>query len=281
MPNDAALRHIVITGATDGIGQAALMRLAKPGRRIVLVGRDDARCRETMERTMAAGSVEWMDYVTADLSRISETQRAAEQIRNRCDRVDCLVHSAGGAFPKRRVVTEDGLELSFALQYLSRFALTEALIDRLEKSPDPRVLAVAGGGTWSNGLDLDDLQSEKHYNRFGMIRKASATNDLLTLEQIRRYPRVRFINYGPGMVRTKALMGDPLARVFFSTAGRLFSRDAAHAAADIETLIEGNPPSGFYRAGATPHSATWAEANGAMGRSLWRVSAALIETAIR
>lgn len=123
-----------------------------------------------------------VDCLVADLSSLRGIRQAAEQIRATCDRVDVLVHSAGGTFSKQRQETEDGLELTFVVQYLVRFYLTEVLIDLLRSAPEPRVVSLAGGGTWSKGLDFDDLQSEKGYGAFAAIGKASATNDLLTLE---------------------------------------------------------------------------------------------------
>jgi NAD(P)-dependent dehydrogenase (short-subunit alcohol dehydrogenase family) len=65
-------------------------------------------------------------------------QRAAEQIRETFDRLDVLVHCAGNLFPRQRTLTDDGLELSFAIQYMARFVLTNELLDLLRTAPAPR-----------------------------------------------------------------------------------------------------------------------------------------------
>jgi hypothetical protein len=120
----------------------------------------------------------------------------------------------------------------------------------LRAAPAPQVISIAGGGTASKPLDLDDLNSEKNYGgKFEAMARASVANELLTLEQITRYPDITFYNFGPGLVRTKIMGGTFfLVRLFFNTVGRLFTRSPQQSAADIVALITSEAPlaSGFY-----------------------------------
>ena len=97
-------------------------------------------------------------------------------------------------------------------------------------------MTVAGGGTYAKDFDLDDLQSERGYKKFAMIGKSAALNELLTVEQTRRYEGIRFCNYGPGLVRTKTTMATPFAWLFFQSIGRLFTRSPEQAGADMAEL---------------------------------------------
>ena len=243
-------KNIVITGGTDGQGKATAHRLAKMGARLLLVGRNRDRGEAAVAEILSVSGNKTVTFLPADLSLVREMRRVADHIRQTFDRLDVLVHGAGGGFPQARKVTGEGLEQSLTVQYLARYVLTNELLDLLRAAPAPQVISIAGGGTESKPLDLDDLNSEKNYGgKFEAISRAGAANDMLTLEQIARYRDITFYNYGPGLVRTKTVGGTFfLVRLFFNTIGRLFTRSPEQSADDIVALItsEAPRPSGFY-----------------------------------
>jgi len=269
-------RNIVITGATDGMGKLAAQELARQGARLLLIGRNRERCEAVKAECIAETGNQQVDYLVADLSTVREVRRAAAEIKRQLDRIDTLVNNAGGAFPWRRTETGEGLELTFMLQYLSRYVLTKELLDRLRASEDPLVMTVAGGGTYAKDLDLDDLQSERDYKKFAMIGKSAALNELLTLEQAQRYEGITFCNYGPGLVRTKTTMATPLARILFQSIGRLFTRSPEQAGADIARLAAGGHEGGFYGPKLKRNEPVWARANAEVGPALWEKTEELL-----
>jgi NAD(P)-dependent dehydrogenase (short-subunit alcohol dehydrogenase family) len=271
-----AARNIVITGATDGMGKVAAKELARQGARLLLVGRNRERCESAKTECTANTGNRQVDYVVADLSTVREVRRVAAEIRQRLDSVDTLVNNAGGKFPQRRTETEEGFEIAFMLQYLSRYVLTKELLDHLRASEDPLVMTVAGGGTYAKDIDLDDLQSERDYKKFGIIGKTAALNELLTEEQVRRYEGITFCNYGPGLVRTKTTMAGTMARIFFQSIGRLFTRSAEQAGADIAALAAGGHATGFYGPNLRRQEPVWAQANAHLGPALWEKTEELL-----
>jgi NAD(P)-dependent dehydrogenase (short-subunit alcohol dehydrogenase family) len=259
------------------MGRVAALELAGRGARLLLIGRNLERCEATKALCASETNNPQVDYVVADLSTFSEVRRAAAEIKRRWDRIDTLVNNAGGVFPWRRSVTEEGLELTFMLQYLSRFVLTQELLEPLRSSADPLVATIAGGGSYAKDFDIEDLQSEHGYKKFAMIGKSAALNELLTLEQARRYEGITFCNYGPGLVRTKTTMATPVARLFFQSIGRLFSRSPEQAGADMAQLALGGHESGFYGPGLKRNEPVWARANAELGPALWSRTEALLE----
>jgi len=239
-------RNILITGGTDGMGKATAHQLAKMGARLLLVGRNRDKGEAAATEIIRTSGSETVTFLQADLSLMRAVRRAAEHIRGTFDRLDVLVHSAGGVFPQKRMQTDEGLEMSFAVGYLARFVLTNELLDLLHAAPAPQVLSIAGAGAGFGQGDFDNLNGEKSYSMFGAVAKFAGTNDLLTLEQIARYPDITFYNYGPGPVRTKLLMGTLPMRLFFSTLGRPFSRSPEQVAVDIVTLLTDEYPGGLY-----------------------------------
>jgi NAD(P)-dependent dehydrogenase (short-subunit alcohol dehydrogenase family) len=121
---------VVITGATSGIGEVAALRLAEQGARIVFTARDPDRADETMAKLRAANPGAAHAVHMADLSRLSEMKRVGAELA-REPRIDVLVNNAGALFNKRRETT-DGLEMTFALNHMAYFVVTNLLLPRLK-----------------------------------------------------------------------------------------------------------------------------------------------------
>jgi NAD(P)-dependent dehydrogenase (short-subunit alcohol dehydrogenase family) len=176
---------VVITGATSGIGQVAAEQLAAMGARIVQVARDKTRGQAAMDRLCVCGPNADHSIYYADLTRLSEMKRVAEEIAQTEPRIDVLINNAGAVFGNRRV-TEDGLERTFALNHLSYFVLTHVLRERLKASAPARVINTSSDAHRGNRLDFDDLQAARIYRGFPVYGRSKLANILFTRELARR-----------------------------------------------------------------------------------------------
>ena len=109
-------KTVVITGGTSGIGEVSAVALAKMGARIILVARDKARGDATLARLRDSAPGIAHNVYFADLLRLAEMKRVADQIAEQVSRIDVLINNAGALFATRRL-TEDGLERTFALNH--------------------------------------------------------------------------------------------------------------------------------------------------------------------
>ena len=180
-------KTVVATGATSGIGEAAVLALAAMGARIVFVARDEGRAKSTMRKLQAkAPGLEHRVHL-ADLSSMAETRRVGAAIAASEPRVDVLVNNAGAMFGERRV-TPEGLELTFALNHMAYFVLTQALREKLVASAPARIVSTASDAHQGASLDFDDLQSAKGYSGFKVYGRSKLANILFTRE-LARSPR--------------------------------------------------------------------------------------------
>lgn len=172
-------RTALVTGGTDGIGRAVAHRLAEAGHRVLVVGRDPARGAQVVEELQAAH----LDhrFLPADLSSMAQTAALVERIRSLADRVDAVVCCAG-LFAVRPRWTAEGLEYSFALDYLSRFLLVRSLLPDLGRSPSGRVVLVANAGRYRDTLDLDGLRRHQVRGGLGLAGATQFANDVLAVE---------------------------------------------------------------------------------------------------
>ncbi|MFI7704383.1 SDR family NAD(P)-dependent oxidoreductase [Nonomuraea sp. NPDC049480] len=193
------MKTLVITGGTDGMGRALARTYLDRGDTVVVVGRD--------ARKAPPGAVS----IPADLSLISENRRVIEEINGRFDAVDALVLCAR-YFRTSRYVTAEGLEGTFALDYLSRFLLSHGL-----REPG-LIVNVSGPGQPDGRIHWDDLMLERGYDGMTAQFQAGKANDLLGVAFAGREGRTRYVLIHPGGVAT-------------SVAGQYDATTAPHAEA--------------------------------------------------
>ena len=151
---DMTGQTVVVTGATGGIGRAAAQELARMGAKVILVSRDQAKL-----DSVASSFDSESRTIQADLSLMSEVRRVAAQLEEE-DSIDVLVNNVGVLLPER-VVTEEGLEKTFAVDLAGHFLLTNLLIPKLVDSAPSRVVNVTSGGMYSERIRPEDLQFEQ------------------------------------------------------------------------------------------------------------------------
>ncbi len=176
---------VVITGATSGIGEVAARRLAGMGARLVLVARDTARGEAALARLRGADATISHSIHYGDLSRISEMKRLAAEIAAAEPRIDVLINNAGALFGSRQV-TEDNLELTFAVNHMAYFVLTAGLRERLLASSPARIVNTASDAHRGGKLDFDDLQSRNGFSGIKAYGRSKLCNILFTRELSRR-----------------------------------------------------------------------------------------------
>lgn len=157
-------RTILITGATGGIGKEIAIGLAKRGVHVIITGRNLQRGEQAVKDIEQASGNSNIDLVLADMAVQADIRRLAETVIEQYSRLDVLINNVG-VLAEERTLTEDGIELNFAINHLATFLLTQLLLPLLKQSAPARVINVTGG--MPSTIDLENLQAEKSY--MGMI----------------------------------------------------------------------------------------------------------------
>ena len=160
---------ILITGATDGLGERVATDLAGKGATLLLHGRDPDKGRRVQEKICEATGNDRLHYFNADLSSLAAVDALAASVAKSWLRLDVLINNAGlGAAPdpKRRETSTEGFELRFAVNYLAPFLLTKRLLPLLrstaEQTGEARIVNVASAA--QRAVDFDDVMLEKNYD---------------------------------------------------------------------------------------------------------------------
>jgi NAD(P)-dependent dehydrogenase (short-subunit alcohol dehydrogenase family) len=175
----------LITGATNGIGRVTAVKLARMGAELFLIYRDKARADEVVAQIRKSTGNENVHLLHADLGSQKQIRGAAAEFLATGRPLHVLINNAGLGNTKR-IVTEDGIEMVFAVNHLAYFLLTMLLLDRIKQSAPARIVNVASEAHRFGTINFDDLGGERSYRTFGAYCQSKLANILFSYELARR-----------------------------------------------------------------------------------------------
>jgi NAD(P)-dependent dehydrogenase (short-subunit alcohol dehydrogenase family) len=252
---DQSGKLALITGATGGLGYETALALARAGADVVLTGRNAEKGAAALARIRAEVPRAKVTYESLDLSALANVAAFADRFADAHDHLDILVNNAGVMALPQREMTRDGLELQFATNYLSHFALTARLLPLLVAAPAARVVPLASVAARQGKIDFANLQSERDYEPMVAYSQTKLACLMFGLELQRRSDAngwgIASIAAHPGVARTELVvngMGDAspagLARRYLSVLFQPVPQGA------LPTLMAATDPSakrgGYY-----------------------------------
>jgi NAD(P)-dependent dehydrogenase (short-subunit alcohol dehydrogenase family) len=174
----------LVTGGTNGIGKSTALELTRMGATVVIVGRDAQKTSEVVQEIRAASGNPNVDSLLADLSSQQEVRRLAHEFKNKYSQLHVLLNNAGAVFMQRQLSVDD-IEMTFALNHLASFLLTNLLLDMIKASAPARIINVSSNAHITGKIEFDNLQGERRYSPRA-YENSKLANILFTLELARR-----------------------------------------------------------------------------------------------
>lgn len=242
MTEGVAGKRVLITGATGGIGLAAARDLARRGAKLAIVARSEPRAGEAVRQIKAASGTDGeVDVLLADLASQASIRGLAAEALERYSRLDVLVNNAGAVNSQRRI-TEDGIELTWAVNHVAPFLLTTLLLDRIRASAPARIVTTSSAAHLRAQIPFDDMSGERTYGPFGFGRysQTKLANILFTLEVARRLEGtgVTANCFHPGFVASGFNRNNGALMTFGMAIARPFGRSSEKGAETLVWLVD-------------------------------------------
>jgi retinol dehydrogenase 12 len=269
---------VLITGATGGIGQVTAERLAEAGARLVITGRNAEKTALVAEE-IGKKAVTSVEFLVGDLSVQADVRRLAQEFRQRHNRLDVLINNAGAFFINRKT-SQDGIEMTFALNHLAYFLLTNLLLDLLVASAPARVVNVSSAAHIGGRINLDEVKDPPRYSGWSAYSQSKLANVYFTYELARRlegrgvsvnalHPGFVATNFG----RSNGGLFNPLFRLF--QIGAISPEAGAKTSLYLATSPEVEGISGKYFDRCKAVSSSPVSYDVQMAQKLWQISAAI------
>ena len=272
-------KSCLVTGATAGIGLRTAAGLAAMGAHVILVGRNEQKVARVAADLKTRGA-DRIDSHVADLSRHADVRRLAQEVEERYERLDVLVNNVGALY-RRRQESVDGIELTFALNHLAPYLLTNLLLDCLRANGPARIVTVSSAAHKGQTLEFDDLECKKKYNWRQAYGRSKLANVMFTYELARRIEGtgVTANALHPGFVASKFGHNNGLFIKSLIRFSQLFAI-SEEKGARTSLYLAGSPDvegeSGkYYAECAAAHSSSVSRDEQAQ-RRLWDISAEMV-----
>jgi len=277
---DLAGKTVLITGATSGIGFEASIELARRGAKLVMVGRSAAKTAAKADEVRRRSGSSDVEFLLCDFASQKQIWELAKVFRSRHDSLHVLVNNAGTVFA-RRILNEDGIEATFAVNHLGHFLLTQLVLDLLVKSAPSRIVNVASTAHYRITLDFKDLMFERGYKIMRAYSRSKLANVLFTRELARRLAGtgVTVNALHPGAVASNIWSGAPRwTHPLLALAKRLMitSADGAKTIVYVATSPDISGQSGLYFERNLPREPSPLARDEWLAKQLWDESKQLV-----
>ncbi|HWO26695.1 MAG TPA: SDR family NAD(P)-dependent oxidoreductase [Kofleriaceae bacterium] len=268
-------RVVLVTGSTDGIGRAAARALAAGGMKVIIHGRGKGKVDAALAQLTEELPGAEIEGVSFDLGSQKSVRSGAEQLLARLPELHVLVNNAG-IFASERVVTDEGLELTFAVNHIGPFLLTELLLPRLLESAraakiPSRVINVSSIAHTRGRIHQDDLALSGAWTGYAAYAQSKLAGVMHALTLAERYPPAELLAYSvhPGVIATKLLRQGfgPIAGASTDAGARPVVRLAGEEQA--------SEPSGTYFSESVATPPATAARDAQARAALWEASARL------
>ena len=272
----------LVTGATDGIGKVSARVLAEMGAKVIIVGRNPEKSAAVLTELRSISGNENIDLLMADLAVMQEVRDLAEQVTNSYDRLDELLNNAGGYFSKHEI-TSDGLEMTFALNHMSYFLLTNKLMELLKYSAPARIVNVSSDAHYGVNMEFENLNGEQKYKAWKAYQKSKLANVLFTYELLEKVPEDITVNcLHPGFVATNfghnngGFIG-PVLKIA-QRISAINPEEGAETSIFLCSSPEVKGVTGKYFFKCKPKTSSQESRNKDTGKRLWQISSDLAST---
>ena len=175
----------LVTGATSGIGEITAAALAARGAQVVVVGRSQQKAEDTVQRIQSETGSNSIQYLLTDFADLQQVRDLVSSFKNQYSRLDVLINNAGAFFNTRRQ-TAYGVEMTFLVNHLAPFLLTNLLLDVIKMSPAARIINVSSDAHKYGSMDFNNLEFKRGYFGMKAYARSKLANILFTYELARR-----------------------------------------------------------------------------------------------
>ena len=276
-----AEKAFLITGATAGIGKAAAIAIAKTGGRVILTSRDAKKGEQVVQEIINASQNRSIEMVLCDMASLQSVKECAAQCLKKYPKLEVLINNAG-VFETERRVSQDGIEMTWAVNHLAPFLLTNLLLPALKQAEEARIITTSSiAHKFIKQINFDDVEFKTRFDGNKAYQQSKLANLLFSshLAKLLKETAITSNALHPGVIATDLYRNfGPVKLFLFKIISALVGSPVISVEAGAETTIylalddevKGVTGQYFHKKQRLPQSAAAQDLT--MAEKLWRVS---------
>jgi len=263
----------LITGATSGIGKETAKAFAARGAKLVLPVRDSLKADilkdEILEQTPGAD----LKFMHCNLASFQSVRDFAREFQQNYSQLHVLINNAG-IWETRRNLSDDGVEMMFAVNHLATFLLTNLLLGTMKKSAPARIINVSSNAHRQSKIYFEDIEFEKNFSSLKAYAQSKLANILFTrkLAQVLQDSGVTANSLHPGFVSTKLFEKMPGFLVALLSPFMISPKKGAQTTIYLATSPDVKEVSGSYFVKSKPQKPSSEAMKQDIADQLWQIS---------
>lgn len=273
----------LITGGTSGVGKATAIGLAQKGAKVVIISRSAEESQRVLTEITQRTGNDSGEYLIGDLSLQSSIRNVADEFKRKYDNLHILANCMGGIFKEKRI-TREGIERSFAINYMSHFGLTIQLLDILKASGSSRIITVTGNPAFLKNakVNFNDIQCIQKFSGLQSASSAMFARLFFTFELARRLrgEKVTANAFNPGVIKSNLVANAAWYIKLLAIFSKPFQKDVCDITTYLSTSEEVDGVSGKFFNQDRKMVPFHKKFDPAVGEKLWAVSEQLMQEAL-
>lgn len=206
-------KTIFITGSTDGIGKLAAIKLAKAGHEIYLHGRNAEKLEKVISEIKGVSNNGQINGFIADFANFDAVKKMADQVITTVPKLDVLINNAG-VYKSPEMLTKDGLDFRFAVNYFTPYLLSNALLPLIKKSTTSRIINLSSAAQAS--VSLKALVGDQPLSTHDAYAQSKLALTMWSFHLAKMEPAVAVIAVNPGSLLNTKMVREGFGRIWSS-----------------------------------------------------------------
>ncbi|XP_049377613.1 short-chain dehydrogenase TIC 32, chloroplastic-like isoform X2 [Solanum stenotomum] len=221
----------IVTGATSGIGMETTRVLALHGVHVIMAVRNRENGKKIKENILKSIPNAKIDFMDLNLSSMESIRKFAKEYNSAGHPLNLLINNAGVMIPPF-TLSQDKVELQFAVNHLGHFLLKNLLLENMKNiaknsKNEGRIVNVASAAhdfAYSQGIIFDKINDKESYHRFHAYGQSKLANILHANELAKRLKEegvnITANSVHPGPIATNIMRYDNILHGIVNWIGR-------------------------------------------------------------
>ena len=230
------MKTVLITGATSGIGFELFKIFSNEKYKVIGIGRNEKRIKKTLN-SINKNSKNLQGFYLCNFENLEDIKKVFNKISKEVNSIDILINNAGGIFVNNKL-TNNNIERTFQVNYLSHFLLTDILLKNKILKSKAHVLNVSSIVHKRGEINLDDINNLQNYNAIKSYAQSKLSQIMWGYYLSEKHKEIYVNSVHPGIIGTRLLSNNGFISPILIFFHKIYGKNTNYGAKIVFEVLE-------------------------------------------